>query len=156
MSPTHGTFGSALAPDLCKVRHLVPDALALRSWALLPPSHPPMVAVAGFHPCEFKPVHALSMAVNGTRFSLTVLVSGKIPLSTGLRLGALFLLVPALPNWAFTCRGVLGTGWLPWFASVGLSFRAVCLGLCPTPCFLWWVTVFGSTPTVWASSVGST
>ena len=110
-----------LAPDLCKVRHLVPDAMALRSWALLPPTHVQWLQLLDSIPAVSAPLAPL----RGGAWN-DVFTDGSClwQSSAACRVAAwsAVLAQPFSNHWAFSCRGVLGSSWLP--GLVQTAFRA--------------------------------
>ena len=127
-----------LAPDLCRVRALVPDALALRSWALLPLTYFLWLRLVDSIP-------AISVLFSALRSGVwnEVFTDGSCLWqdSAAYRVAA----------WSAVLRG---TGWLP--GLVQTAFRSELFALafvlhhasCGFGCV--------SSVTVWALSIGST
>ena len=102
-----------LAPTLCQVRHLVPDALALRSWALLPPSYPQWLRLLDSIPAG--PSTVFTPFAVGIWNEVFTDGSCLWQASNAYRVAAwsAVLASPFSASWTYSCRGVLGTGWLP-------------------------------------------
>ena len=102
----------SLAPDVVEHRATLPDAMVLRSWAILPPTHRAWLALLDSVPSTVPaPWTSLSSGWNHVFTDGSCLWQSE----PALRVASWAALVatPFAPSWTFTCQGLLGSGWLP-------------------------------------------
>ena len=111
--PATASTRASVAPDLVALRHHVPDALALRSWALCPPTQESWLRCLASIPDDLPPC-ALDFLpdVWNPVFTDGSCLWQSDPAFRVASWGAV-LAHPFTPQWTFSCRGVLCSGVLP-------------------------------------------
>ncbi|CAL1173968.1 unnamed protein product [Cladocopium goreaui] len=111
--PATASTRASVAPDLVALRHHIPDALALRSWALCPPTQEAWLRCLASIPDELPPC-ALDFLpdVWNPVFTDGSCLWQSDPAYRVASWGAV-LAHPFTPQWTFSCRGVLSSGVLP-------------------------------------------
>ena len=102
-----------LAPLVVAHRATIPDAMALRSWAIQPPTHWTWLATLNSVPsCVRNLWTSFRVGVVNHVFTDGSCFWQHDP-SVRVASWAAVLASPPTSQWNFTCLGVLGTGWLP-------------------------------------------
>eukprot|EP00435_Cladocopium_sp_Y103_P020978 s358_g5.t1 len=102
-----------LAPLVVQHRANIPDAMGLRTWAILPPTHWTWLSALD---CLPRTVPSVCVPLLPETWNY-VFTDGSWfwQADPSLRVAAWGALVatPLTPDWTFTCRGALCSGWLP-------------------------------------------